>query len=51
MAGLIYACRSRYDARQLKQGDTQSADTFLNSDVRGRLGLLFRPWVLPQQPG
>jgi len=43
MAGLIYACRSRYDARQLKQGDTQSADTFLNSDGSRSIGASVSP--------
>ena len=43
MAGLIYACRSRYDARQLKLGDTQSADTFLNSDGSRSTGASVSP--------
>ena len=51
MAGLIYACRSRYDARQLKQGDTQSADTFLNSDVRVDWGFCFVPGSFRSSPG
>jgi hypothetical protein len=52
MLGLIYACRSRYDARQLKQGDTQSADTFLNSDgSRSIGGFCFAPGSFRSSPG